>query len=256
MVKTDMQAPIHGYAGSKGTDKFLAPSPSGCYANHPMQRIVENRFNLFRSVELHLDNTVWLAQMHENQIHIVGEAHRGQDARCQSGSMIGDAMVTDTPGLVLVGKSADCPVIKLWSTAANVVAIVHAGRAGIKDHLLGRVIRTMTDEFGVSLDSICGHFDPMISTEHYQFNDKRDAQEVAWFQVRHAVKRIDGQPHLDMKQVLLGQVNMTGANLGNFTWDSRCTWVNSELHSHRRTTVEEDNGFDRDNNLSWIQCAV
>jgi len=66
---------------------------------------------------LNLDDAAFLEQVH-------GGAARA----CTTGGQAGlaDGLVTDTPGLALLGKSGDCPIILLADTGRRAVGFAHA----------------------------------------------------------------------------------------------------------------------------------
>lgn len=244
-----------GVSANAETGCFLAPSPSSTLFDIDPRQVYLNRCYWFGARGIDLSQTNWLQQKHENQIVIIrpDQVGMGHDPRGVN-TIVGDAMITDVPGAVLVMKGADCPTVLLWSPYDQTVAAIHMGRAGQQAALIYQVMMRMTADFSVDPQSVHAFVGPMISAQYYQFNAQRDSRVVDWYHNMGAVEYIKGQPHLDMATVIGRQLENAGIAPDRVTWDGRCTYATSGLWSHRRAFHETGNGFNRDNNLAWIRC--
>jgi len=78
---------------------------------------------------------VMLRQVHSDVVHVVD--------RAPPGLLRGDALITATPGLALVVKTADCLPILLFDPQARAVGIVHAGWRGTLRRIAEKTVGAM-----------------------------------------------------------------------------------------------------------------
>ena len=85
---------------------------------------------------------------------------------------VGDAMVTATPGLALVVKTADCPPILLLDPAARAVGIVHAGWRGTVHRITEKTVGTMRAHYGADPSRMRAVIGPGIRVCCYQVGEE------------------------------------------------------------------------------------
>jgi YfiH family protein len=99
------------------------------------------------------DRLVTLGQIHGRDVHIATKAHAGHGATPGSAQIgLGDALVTDRTGPVLMTLHADCqPVLIVDPGAARrgpVVGVAHAGWRGTVAGIVGATLAVMATAFG------------------------------------------------------------------------------------------------------------
>ena len=100
---------VHGVTTLKGFDTAQAATdPSGAAMSF--------------AGALGLGGAAWLEQVHGAESIIV-------DSPGAAGSA--DGLITETPGLALVGRSADCPLVLVADTGGGAVGMFHAGWRGV-----------------------------------------------------------------------------------------------------------------------------
>lgn len=85
---------------------------------------------------------IGLKQCHGRRVVTVNE-HRGIPRLPP-----GDALITDTPGLGLLVKQADCQSVILYDPGRRVVANVHCGWRGNVFNILGHTVNRLEEIFG------------------------------------------------------------------------------------------------------------
>ena len=83
---------------------------------------------------------VILDQVHSDIIHCVDTPPDGR--------LEGDALITSTPGLFLVVKTADCLPVLVVDESRRVVAAVHCGWRGTWKRILEQVVGVLRDRYG------------------------------------------------------------------------------------------------------------
>ena len=85
-----------------------------------------------------------------------------------------DALITDTKGLVLTVKTADCAPILIADTRAHVVAAIHAGWKGAFQGIIETTILKMIEK-GASLETMIAAVGPHIQKQSFQADEKMKA---------------------------------------------------------------------------------
>lgn len=74
----------------------------------------------------------------------------------------GDALVTNTPGVTVAVKTADCVPILLVDTRNRAVAAIHAGWRGSAENITGLAVTRMREQFGSDPAAIHAAIGPSI----------------------------------------------------------------------------------------------
>jgi polyphenol oxidase len=120
---------------------------------------------------------VTLGQVHGAEVHVAGARHAGWGATPGSRQIgLGDALVTDEPGPVLVTLHADCQPILFVdpgrSDRGPVVAVAHAGWRGTVADVAGRTVDVMRREFGTRPADLHVYLGPAIGPCCYGVGDE------------------------------------------------------------------------------------
>jgi YfiH family protein len=155
--------------------------------------VLTNRERLAAALGVGLDDFVFCEQVHRPSVAIVTDEHRGLGARSMSNAVPAtDALVTTTPGLVLVVMVADCVPIVLHDPVAGVLACVHAGWGGTVRGVTTATMETMASLGTDPADVIAG-LGPAIHPDRYQVGeDVVEVAEVAFGERTPEVVRPDG----------------------------------------------------------------
>ncbi|MGA7785224.1 MAG: peptidoglycan editing factor PgeF [Candidatus Acidiferrales bacterium] len=101
-----------------------------------------------------------LHQIHSDVIHLVEKA---PDAPLR-----GDALISNTPGVLLGVQTADCVPVLLADTRRRAVAAIHAGWRGTLARIAAKTIGRMSMEFGTRPADVVAAIGPAIHRCSYE----------------------------------------------------------------------------------------
>ena len=141
-----------------------------------------------------------------------------------------DALITTSVGLPLVITVADCLPVVLYDPEKSVLAHIHAGWRGTTQRIVGKSVRIMSEQFGVSPGSLIAFVGPSAGVCCYEVG-----HDVAGlFSPAHLRDR-DDRTFLDLKGANESQLLECGVAQSNIEVSKWCTTCNPEIfHSYRR----------------------
>ncbi len=143
----------------------------------------------------------------------------------------GDALVSDTPGILLTIATADClPVLLCAPRKRPVVAAIHCGWRGLRAQIIGKTLRDLSKLFAVDARDVLACFGPAIGSRCYEIGPEIETP----FGARSIVKT-DGRFFLDLAMEAHCQLQAGGVAPGNITQAKWCTKCDPErFYSYRR----------------------
>jgi polyphenol oxidase len=156
---------IHGIFTRQGG---VSPSPwdslnLGGLNGDNKSNVIENRKRIFNTVELPVESIYDVWQVHGTNI-ICAEAPRPLDTP----HLKADVILTNTPGVTLFMRFADCVPILLYDPVRHVIGMVHAGWIGTVQKLVKLAIMCMSEEYSSFPEDIQAVIGPSIGPDHYQ----------------------------------------------------------------------------------------
>lgn len=159
-------------------------------------------------------------------VAMASQVHGREVLRVSAPGLAGeaDALVTETPGLLLAVRVADC--VPVLVVGARGVAAIHAGWRG----LVAGVIGAGLDALGEPLAAAVG---PCISVENYEVGD----EVVAGVRAAGAPEAVflragPRRAHVDLRALAAWQLREAGVPEVEVL--PHCTFASPALHSHRR----------------------
>jgi len=206
---------VHGVTTLKGFDTALAATDPRAAAES------------FAGV-LGLDGAAWLEQVHGANIIIV-------DSPGTAGSA--DGLITESPGLALVGRSADCPLVLVADSVGSVVGMFHAGWRGATGGIATEFIRQFVGHFDSAPAGLVACICPSVGLCCYEVGQDVQDSAVAGLGA-HAVKFFayrKGKLHFDMQACICDQLLRIGLTRHNVHVAGVCTICHEDLFcSYRR----------------------
>lgn len=138
-----------------------------------------------------------------------------------------DAIVTDRPGIALAVRVADCVPVLLADRTSGVVAVAHAGRAGVDLGVLEATVTQMRALGAGDVEAVVG---PHVCADCYEVPE----QMAAELESRHPGIRARtswGTDSLDLGGACGRQLEALGVGWRGV---GGCTMTSPRLHSHRR----------------------
>ncbi len=81
-----------------------------------------------------------------------------------------DGLATATPGVTLGIYVADCAAIWLVDPVRRAIALVHSGRKGTEQNILGEAVRALRENFGTEPADLVVEVSPCIRPPHYEID--------------------------------------------------------------------------------------
>ena len=119
----------------------------GIHRGDNPENVVKNYEILGEALGFDLQDLVFTRQTHTDIVRVVDGSNRGEglfrevEPEC-------DALVSNTPGVVLAAFTADCTPILLHDPVTGAVGAVHAGWRGTVADIAGNAVRAMAEHFG------------------------------------------------------------------------------------------------------------
>ena len=114
------------------------------------------RGEFLQELGLHPDNLVMVKQVHGSTI----VAAERPDA--ELAEMPADGLITKVPGLVLGIRTADCVPVFFWDPIQKVAGIAHGGWKGVKDGIIGQMLKIFEKKSGTKMKDLRVAIGPSI----------------------------------------------------------------------------------------------
>ncbi|MCF8062554.1 MAG: peptidoglycan editing factor PgeF [Deltaproteobacteria bacterium] len=162
---------------------------------------------------------IFLEQAHSRELVSIrrGEADRLREP------VEADGLITDTPGLGLVIKQADCQAVILFDPVRRVVANVHCGWRGSVANILGAAVERMKREFGCSPGDLLAAVGPSLGPCCGEFKGYKEIFPRAF---RAFMVRPD---HFDLWALSGAQLAAAGVNPSSVMFARVCTRCRTDL---------------------------
>ena len=127
--------------------------------------VAENHARIYTHLDLDKGRIVTPQQVHSNRVAIISESDAGQVIPST------DGLVTDTPGLGLLLRFADCQPILLYDPVRHALGLIHAGWRGAAQGIALRAVETMQEAFGTRPQDLIAGLGPAIGRCCYAVGD-------------------------------------------------------------------------------------
>lgn len=209
----------------------------GLHVGDVAEKVIENRRRAAQSLGFRLEQMVCAEQIHGSAVAVAGPEMAGRGATASSDALPGvDALVTDTPGLLLTLFYADCVPVLLADPVRRVVAAAHAGWKGIVAGVVENTIMAMQSAFRTEAVDIVAQVGPGIGSCCFDVG-----HEVA---IRFPSPVVtdgpeEGKARIDLSAAVVFRLAAAGVATTNISVRSECTSCLPErFFSYRR-----DNGI-------------
>ena len=119
------------------------------------------------------EQIVTMGQVHGNHVIRVTADDAGKGAKDPADHIgIGDALITNEPGVVLTTLHADCQPILLVDPVSKAIAAVHAGWRGTVADIAGTTVRAMQDAYGSEPSDLLAYLGPAIGPIQNEVGDE------------------------------------------------------------------------------------
>lgn len=163
---------------------------------------------------------VMLKQVHRDNILVINEPPWRL-----TGPLEYDAMITNLSDLMLGIRTADCLPILIADPRRNVIAAIHAGRAGTALQITAKVLKTMKETFGCSPKDLRIAMGPSIGVCCYEIDEKAFRPEWEPFSIPSG----EGKWRIDLVGINVAHLEGEGVSLEQIEGADLCTRCHSDL---------------------------
>lgn len=192
---SDVSAVVHGISTRRGgvsRPPWATLNLSLTKGDDPAH-VAENQRRVCRALHVAPETIVTAFQVHGTRVAVVTAAQRGQQqAQC-------DALITDTPGVALMLRFADCTPVLLYDPRRRAIGLAHAGWRGTVAGVAAATVTAMTQAFGSQPADLVAAIGPAIGPCCYAVGDDVISQvHTHLAQPDTLLSQVNGHPHFDL----------------------------------------------------------
>jgi YfiH family protein len=173
-------------------------------------------------------------QTHSDLIRLCGEAEAGAGFDGKPQIATADGLVTATPGLYLMIRTADCTPVLFSDLHNRAVAAVHSGREGSRRNIAGKAVRLLRERFGIMPGEITAQIGAGICPAHYEVSEELWDGFLLSLRQQGLCPDASRHRHLNIRLAIFQQLIAEGIPFRNIEQDLACTYETPGLHSYRR----------------------
>ena len=130
-------------------------------------RVSENKNKLLAAIGHSPNQLAQIHQVHSAHVQVVNKPGGRNSVLAK-----GDAMISNTPGLLMLMRFADCVPILFFDPEKNAAGIAHAGWKGTVKEVVIAVVNELKNQFGTDPADLLTGIGPSIGPDHYEIGDE------------------------------------------------------------------------------------
>lgn len=202
--------------------------------------VKENFRRIADSMGVPVEDMVYSAQTHTANVRIMTEGDKGKGVMQPRDYEDVDGMITDRPGLILVGSFADCVPLFFADPVHKAVGLSHAGWRGTVSKIGKVTVEMMREHYGSRPEDLICVIGPSICVDCYEVSqDVAEAFQQAFSKTQTAdilTEKGNGKYQLDLWRANAHVLKDSGILPEHIAIAGLCTRCNSDLlWSHRAT---------------------
>jgi len=178
---------------------------------------------LFSKLNLELPEPIHIRQVHDDRIITADNSLKNRRILQEA-----DGLITQTPGLPLAIRSADCLSVFLYDEKRYSIGLIHVGWKGSQKNIVGQTIKLMNKQWQTNPKDIKIAFGPAIRSCCYEVGS-----EFQEFFPQDCITR-DNRYYLDLSQMTHDQLLSAGVEKRNIFDCDICTCCDLSYFSFRR----------------------
>jgi len=192
------------------------------HVNDDPLTVYKNHLNYARYLDYNIKNLVYMEQIHGDKIVVIDKnTDVNKIPKC-------DALITDQKDIPLMVMVADCIPILIYDPIKEVIATVHAGRAGVFLKIVTKTIQVMRKSFKSSTQDLIVVLGPSIRSCCYEvgLEIKEEAQALGY---KYAITKKDSSYYLDLISIVKKELKGLNVNKDNIDVSPYCTSCNNDI---------------------------
>jgi len=146
---------VMGRTGGVSEGAYRSLNVGGTVGDDPAA-VAENLRRIYAALGWHREGVVSGHQVHGDRVHRVSAEDAGRTIPST------DALISDVPGILLMGRYADCVPVLLFDPVRGVVGLAHAGWRGTVQGIVAKTVATMVSWYGCSVKDVRAVIGPSI----------------------------------------------------------------------------------------------
>lgn len=146
-------------------------SGSSPYKDSP-ENIRENLIRIAESIGVDPNSLVLSDQVHKTDIRLVDYRDKGKGFSIPRDYNEIDGLITNTPGITLVTKYADCVPLFFVDPAKKAIGLSHSGWKGTVNRIGHKTVKEMIKAFGSNPKDIIAVIGPSICMDCYEVGEE------------------------------------------------------------------------------------
>jgi YfiH family protein len=190
------------------------------------ESVIANHKRVSQKLNYELSSLVHMQQIHSNKVKVLSKQEDFfHPPEC-------DALITNEKNRPLMVMVADCTPLLLYDTKKELIAVIHAGRAGAFKNIIARVIEKLQTQFHSNPHDIIISIGASICQECYEVGEDV-YKEAHKKKLQYALKKRGKSYFLDIKKILLKQLRESGVLQSNIEVMPHCSKCHPAFFSYR-----------------------
>lgn len=139
----------------------------GASVGDDIEKVKENRKRAFEAIGRDVNSYYDVYQVHSKDVVCTNSPRPSETPHLKA-----DAILTNTPGVTLFMRFADCVPILLFDPNKRVIGCVHAGWIGSLSQVVVAAVERMSSEYGTHPPDIIAGIGPSICQNHYEVGEE------------------------------------------------------------------------------------
>lgn len=177
-----------------------------------------------------LKSVISVIQIHSRRIIAVDQANL---ATLRRGDVRADGLISHTPNLLLLIKTADCFPIFLFDPIKKVVGLIHVGWRGAVKGIHGQALKAFENQYRSRLQDILIGIGPGICARCFISKNKPEqSADPRW---QPCISKKDDGWQVDIRSFVIEELKKLGIKSNHLETMNHCTFENNQFFSHRRS---------------------
>ena len=213
---------------------------------------MDNKENIKKNIKLACDKLsssykklILLNQIHSNKFHYI------KNISSLKKKLIGDALITKKPKIILGILTADCAPVIIWDRKLKIISAIHAGWKGAYNGIIKKVVNRLY-KMGSKPENLIAVIGPCISQKNYEVkNDfkrkfmKKNKKNKIYF------KNINNKSYFSLNKFVYNE--LASLKIQNIEIIKKDTYnLKNNFFSARRSIHNKHNDYGRNISLIMI----
>jgi len=186
-------------------------------------KVIQNHKDLAKELGYDVESLVHMKQVHKTQVQVINDSHNFYTPpTC-------DALITNKRNTPLMVMVADCSPILLYDAKKEVIAVVHAGRAGAFRNIISSTLKNFRKNFNSKPEDIFVSVGASIQSCCYEVGEEI-VQEAKELNLEYAIIKGDNSYFLDISVILKKQLKNENIPQNNIEFSDECNCCNDDKY--------------------------